>query len=67
METHHLSEAVAEAKGEAFRLREFALQRQDEAIARARHICGRLVCRFARISENCLFEFIMSMLGRSRS
>jgi hypothetical protein len=43
METHHLSEAVAEAKGEAFRLREFALQRQDEAIARARHISGRLV------------------------
>ena len=43
MEIHQLIDAVAEAKGEAFRLREFALQRQDEAISRAHYICGRLV------------------------
>ena len=43
MEITQLIDAVAEAKGEALKLREFALQRQDEAIYRAKYICGRLV------------------------
>jgi hypothetical protein len=44
MEIHQLIDAVAEAKEEAFRLREFALKRQDDAISRSQLICGRLVC-----------------------
>jgi hypothetical protein len=43
MEVAQLVDAIAEARGEALRLREFAFQRQTEAVERARIVCSRLV------------------------